>query len=70
MGSGYECKEYERDYCRFNNKFKPDWAKLYERWSQSGEQKEWACFDVPGKLEFVRNNSVTESLPLPNEWVL
>ncbi|KAI8820886.1 uncharacterized protein EV422DRAFT_506605 [Fimicolochytrium jonesii] len=67
MGSGWECKEYERDFCRFNSIMKPVWRKLYDRWIEN-EKKEWACFDKPGKLEFVKNNAVTESISMPNEW--
>ncbi|KAJ3055890.1 hypothetical protein HK097_008887 [Rhizophlyctis rosea] len=69
IGSGYACKEYTRDFLRFQDAYQPKWAKLYARWVENN-RKEWACFDVPGKLEFVTTESATifESLSMPNDW--
>ena len=68
LGSGYECKDYHRDFLRFQSIHQPKWATLYERWVANG-RKEWACFDISGKLEFVKNGGeVTESHTMPNQW--
>lgn len=67
MGSGYETKCWFGDYCPFNRAHHPDWVKLYHRWVASDKQ-EWACFDKPGRLEFVCGGNVVESLEMPNQW--
>ena len=69
MGSGWECKEYNRDFLPFQAAYKPSWGKLYQRWVEN-EMKEWPCFDKPDVLEFVKDGHiVTERIPIPNDWV-
>jgi hypothetical protein len=79
IGSEWECKAWQ-DFIQFNGKFRPRWAKLYERFRDK-EEKEWACFDKPGLLEFIvkedlvtknlgvlKQTTVTESFTFPNEY--
>jgi len=79
IGSEWECKTW-LDFVEFNNRFRPRWAKLYERF-RSKDGKEWACFDKPGRLEFVSKRDldtkslgvfqqtvVNESFGFPNEY--
>ena len=61
-----ELREYHR-------KYQPVWTALYERWLQQKDNPagtEWACFDVKGKVEFVRRGGsiVVESLAMPNQY--
>ena len=63
-----ELKEYHR-------KYQPIWTALYDRWVQQKDNPagtEWACFDVKGKVEFVRRGGdvVVESLAMPNQYAL
>ena len=69
MGSGWECKEYVRDFLPFQGAFRPNWEKLYKRWLEN-DKKEWACFDKKGKLEFVESatQKITDTEDMPNEW--
>ena len=51
------------------------WPALYDRWVANKDHKdgtEWAVFDKPGKIEFVRKGGdiVTDSLAYPNEYAL
>ena len=74
LGSGYEAKEWERDIQYFNEKWKPDWKKLYDRFIQFKKDNpgsiEWACFNHDTKLEFVEHpgQTVTSSYTFPNEY--
>ncbi|KAJ3006133.1 hypothetical protein HKX48_000288 [Thoreauomyces humboldtii] len=71
-GSGWETKDYRMDFVPFQKRFRPKWPELLVRYeaSKSNGRVEWACFDEPGKLEFVLHNpqEVSESLPYPNAY--
>ena len=62
-----ELREYHRRY-------QPIWTALYHRWVQQKDNPagtEWACFDMPGKVEFVRRGGdVVELLAMPNQYAL
>lgn len=67
VGSGRECKCWYRDYCPFYRTNKVNWPLLYTRWMESGKE-EWPCFDKPGKLEFLRDGIIMETLDMPNMY--
>ena len=57
----------------YHRKYQPVWTALYERWVREKDNPagtEWACFDVQGKVEFVRRGGdvVVESLAMPNQY--
>lgn len=63
------------EFWAYQNKFHPQWPALYERFIAHKDDKEgteWAVFDKPGRVEFVRRGGaeVTESLPFPNKYAL
>lgn len=68
MGSGYEFKEW-RDFVEFNNKFKPNWSKLYERYIINNK-KEWCVFDENNMniITFINNNINNELQEDINEY--
>ena len=72
MGSGYEAKDYHRDFKHFNCRWNPNWPELYARYQESERRGhiEWACFDNAENLEFVveKSQKVSESLPYPNKY--
>ena len=70
----YVCK-YEWEELHECLELRQQWPALYERWvanKDHAEGTEWALFDVPGKIEFVRGGGaiVTDSLAFPNQYAL
>ena len=64
-----------RELREYHRKYQPIWTALYARWVEQKDNPagtEWACFDVKGKVEFVRKGGdvVVESLALPNRYAL
>ena len=55
LGSGHECKDWLQDVAPFLALFRPDWAKLYARYSgrKATGVVEWPVFEEPDKLLFV-----------------
>ena len=74
LESGFEDKYWERDIVYFNELWRPNWKRLYERFNQfqldNPGCKEWACFDHDSKLEFVKHPGqiVTSCYNFPNEY--
>jgi len=70
MGSEYEFKEW-RDFVEFNNKFKPNWSKLYERYIIN-DKKEWCVFDENNMdlVTFINNNTNNELQEDINEYIM
>lgn len=54
LGSGRECKCYIRDFLPFQQRFKPAWARLYDRFraQHAAGVKEWPEFGAEDTLCF------------------
>ena len=63
------------DMLEYERRYQPVWPALYARWVEQQNNSagtEWAVFDRPGKIEFVRRGGdvVVESLAMPNQYAL
>ena len=69
-GDVYEWAELHQYF-----ELRQQWPALYDRWVSNKDHAdgtEWAVFDVPGKVEFVRRGGdiVTDSIAFPNQYAL